>query len=188
MRHPNVGCSTHVPLALPPIYFPSSEAFLLRRGCHAEATVQCEYVHPGSPHQKSKIVRLGLLRKPIAFRNPIAIRICNAKYGAFLQVEDRCSNLGFRNSPYLITVREAVFVHVDWICKHWPTYQELSGCVQPRTKSPVDRRWSCSAEVRRECIPGRCPGLTSFRPSGTSASGFQARVGGGVAIGSQLVE
>jgi len=38
----------------------------------------------GSPHKTSKIVRLGLLRKPIAFRKPIAIPLCNAKYGVFL--------------------------------------------------------------------------------------------------------
>jgi hypothetical protein len=51
----------------------------------------------GSPHQTTKIVRLGLLQKPIAFRKAIAIPLCIAKYGAFLQVEDRCNNVRFRN-------------------------------------------------------------------------------------------
>ncbi|MCU1223470.1 MAG: hypothetical protein JWQ42_1563 [Edaphobacter sp.] len=37
----------------------------------------------GSPHQKSKIVRLGLLRQPIAFRKAIAIPLCDPKYGFF---------------------------------------------------------------------------------------------------------
>jgi hypothetical protein len=49
-------------------------------------------------HQTSKIVRLGLLRKPIAFRKPIAIPLCNAKYGAFLTLEQRCNNLRLRNA------------------------------------------------------------------------------------------
>jgi hypothetical protein len=47
---------------------------------------------------KVKIVRLGLLPKPIAFRNPIAIPLCNAKYGAFLKLEHRCNNLPLRNA------------------------------------------------------------------------------------------
>ncbi len=58
---------------------------------------EVKVVNLGSPHQTSKIVRLGLLRKPVAFRKPIAIPLCNAKCGAFLQVEDRCNNLRFRN-------------------------------------------------------------------------------------------
>jgi hypothetical protein len=52
-----------------------------------------DLVERGRPDQTSKIVRLGLLRKPVAFRRPIAISLCNAKCGAFLQVEDRCHNL-----------------------------------------------------------------------------------------------
>jgi hypothetical protein len=50
---------------------------------------------------KAKIVRLGLLRKPIAFRKPIAIPLSNAKYGAFLKLEHRCNNLPLRNPKRL---------------------------------------------------------------------------------------
>jgi hypothetical protein len=68
------------------------------RSISANGMLQQLTTNPGSPHQTSKIVRLGLLRKPVAFRKPIAIPLCNAKCGAFLQVEDRCNNLRLRNS------------------------------------------------------------------------------------------
>ena len=58
-------------------------------------------------HTKSKkIVRLGLLRKPIAFRKPIAIPLCNAKYGAFLKLEHVCNNLRLRNKAGELPDRE----------------------------------------------------------------------------------
>ena len=37
----------------------------------------------GSLHQTSKIVRLRLLRKPVAIPKPSAIHFCNAKYRLF---------------------------------------------------------------------------------------------------------
>jgi len=39
--------------------------------------------YQGSLHQTSKIVRLGLLRKPIAIRKPSAIPLCNTKCELF---------------------------------------------------------------------------------------------------------
>ena len=50
-----------------------------------------EILQMGHHTKRQKIVRLGLLRKPVAFRKPIAIPLCNAKCGALLQVEDRCN-------------------------------------------------------------------------------------------------
>jgi hypothetical protein len=41
---------------------------------------------------------LGLLRKPVALRKPIAIPLCNAKYGVFLRLESLCNNLRLRNA------------------------------------------------------------------------------------------
>ena len=90
----------------------------LRKPSRRQLLLKTHAVEKGSPYQKSKIVRLGLLRKPIAFRKPIAIRICNAKYGAFLQLEDRCSNLrcairdglAFRLPPTTITSEKCDFL------------------------------------------------------------------------------
>jgi hypothetical protein len=42
----------------------------------------------GSLHQTSKIVRLDSLQKPIAFRKPTAIPLCNADFQGFGQMQE----------------------------------------------------------------------------------------------------
>jgi hypothetical protein len=52
----------------------------------------------GSLHQTSKIVRLDSLQKPIAFRKPTAIPLCNADFQAFGQMKELLHKPSFAQS------------------------------------------------------------------------------------------